>query len=105
MKELNEMTIRSEPTIQRTVLCHGPQGRFSVWDWIADPIWASGYKPRRKAGHMIAVDPPVKLLMYLLHPRGRPHMTQGPVPRQQCFQFVLPGVSGDDAFQHIGQPC
>ena len=29
-----------------------------------------------KAGHMIAVDLPVSLLIFLLHPRGRPHMHQ-----------------------------
>jgi hypothetical protein len=30
----------------------------------------------QKAGHMIAIDPPVKILIFLLHPRGRPHMHQ-----------------------------
>jgi len=29
-----------------------------------------------KAGHMIAIDSPVSLLIFLLHPRGRPHMHQ-----------------------------
>jgi hypothetical protein len=41
-----------------------------------DPIWASGHEPHEQAGHMIAVDPPVKLLTFLLHPRGRPHVHQ-----------------------------
>ena len=26
---------------------------------------------------MIAIDPPVRILIFLLHPRGRPHMHQG----------------------------
>jgi transposase-like protein len=30
--------------------------------------------PRQQAGHMIAIDPPVKFLNLLLRPRGRPHM-------------------------------
>jgi len=36
----------------------------------AHPIWASGYEPRRKAGHMIAIDPPVKLLILPLASEG-----------------------------------
>src|SRR5450631_51965 len=32
--------------------------------------------PRQQAGHMIAIDPPVKISSKLLHPRGRPHMSQ-----------------------------
>jgi hypothetical protein len=70
MKELNEMTIgrTDDPKNPSCVTAH--QGRFSVWDWIADPIWASGYEPRRQAGHMIAVDPPVKLLISPLASEG-----------------------------------
>src|SRR5450631_2480746 len=33
--------------------------------------------PRQQAGHMIAIDPPVKISSKLLHPRGRPHMSAG----------------------------
>ena len=38
---------RSNRRSREPVLCHGPTGRFSVWDWIADPIWASGCVPRQ----------------------------------------------------------
>ena len=27
-----------------------------------------------------------------------------PVPRQQRFEFVPPGPSGDNSFKHVGQP-
>jgi hypothetical protein len=33
-----------------------------------------------KAGHLIAIDPPVRLLISRLHPRGRPHMQRPAFP-------------------------
>ena len=32
---------------------------------------------------MIAIDPPVRFLTFLLHPRGRPHMARRAVPCRQ----------------------
>src|SRR4051812_18793127 len=55
------------------------QSRRSVWGWIADPIWASGHAPREKAGHMIAIDPPVRFLIFPLASKGPP--THAPTPR------------------------
>jgi hypothetical protein len=71
------------------------QGRPSVWDWIADPIWASGHEPRQQAEHMIAVDPPVKLIFPLAFEGPSTH---APTPRNAhrgCrLQYPL-GISGD----------
>jgi hypothetical protein len=71
VKELNEMTIGRTDDPENPFGAQAFQSRPSVWDWIADPIWASGHEPRRQAVHMIAVDPPVRILTLLLHPRGR----------------------------------
>jgi len=62
---------RSNRRSREPALCHGHQGRSSVWDWIADPIWASGHAPRQQAGHVNAVDHPSEISPMLLHPRGR----------------------------------
>ena len=32
----------------------GPKGRSSVWEWIAEPIWASGGRRDKQAGHTTA---------------------------------------------------
>src|ERR1700761_5672377 len=73
-RELTEMTYRSNRRSGEPVETSGFRSRSIVWDWIADSIWASGHAPRRKAGHMIAVDPRVRISSKLLNPRGRPHM-------------------------------
>jgi hypothetical protein len=64
VKELNEMTIGRTDDPENPFGAQAFQSRPSVWDWIADPIWASGHEPRRQAVHMIAVDPPVRILTY-----------------------------------------
>jgi hypothetical protein len=77
-----------------------PRRRPLVWGWFADPIWASGRKPRQQAGHMTALEPSVRFSPRChLHPRGRPHMhprgrphmepRQGPLPLEP---FILVGV-------------
>ena len=30
---------------------------------------------------------------------------RGPIPRKQCVQFMDFGSAGDDALQHVGEPC
>ena len=47
------------------------KSRFRVWGWIADPIWASGHRCRvNQAEHMIAIDPPVRILTFPLASEG-----------------------------------
>src|SRR5271166_3106790 len=72
VRELTEMTYRSNRRSGEPVGTSGFRGRLIVWDRIADSIWASGHAPRRKAEHMIAVDPFVRISFRLLNPRGRP---------------------------------
>jgi hypothetical protein len=50
-----------------------------------DPIRASGPVPRRKAGHMTAIDPTKQSAKKSLRPGGHPHMARmpstGPSPK------------------------
>ena len=69
MKELNEMTIGRTDDPENPCVATA-LSRLHVWDWIAEPIWASGHELRKQAGHMIAVDPHVKLLMFSLASEG-----------------------------------
>src|SRR4051794_14479674 len=66
------------------------QSRRSVWGWIADPIWASGHAPREKAGHMIAIDPPVRFLIFPLASKGPP--THAPMPPRPLLLAGLPAA-------------
>jgi hypothetical protein len=70
VKERNEMTIGRTDDPENPVSVTASRSRRTVWDWIADPIWASGHAPRQQAGHMNAVDPPVRLLANALEPKG-----------------------------------
>src|SRR5271165_4220701 len=76
VKELTEMTYRSNRRSGEPVATSGSRSRLAVWDRVANPIWASGHGTALQAGHMIAVEPPVKISSRLLNPRGRPHMGQ-----------------------------
>jgi hypothetical protein len=66
VKELNEMTLGRTDDPENPFGAQAFQSRPSVWDWIANPIWASGHAPREQAGHMTAVDPPVRFLIFPL---------------------------------------
>jgi hypothetical protein len=75
MKELNEMTIG------RT---DDPENPFCAMAFEAASLFGIGSRtpsgpavmaPHQQAGHMIAIDLPVKFT-FLLHSRGRPHMAQ-----------------------------
>jgi hypothetical protein len=70
VKELSEMTIGRTDDPENPFGAQAFRNRLSVWDWIAEPIWASGHEPREQAAHMIAVDPPVKLLIFPLASEG-----------------------------------
>ncbi len=70
VRELTEMTYRSNRRSEEPVGTSGFRGRLIVWGRIADPIWASGHAPRQQAGHMIAIDPPVRILIPSLAPKG-----------------------------------
>jgi hypothetical protein len=70
MKELNEMTIG------RT---DDPENPFSVPAFEAAGLFGAGSRnpsgpavmmPRQQAGHMIAIDPPVRILTFALEPKG-----------------------------------
>src|SRR5271157_2714126 len=74
VKELTEMTYRSNRRSGEPVATSGSRSRSTVWDRIANPIWASGHGAALQAGHMTAIEPPVKISSRLLNPRGRPHM-------------------------------
>ena len=78
VKELTEMTYRSNRRSGEPVATSGSRSRLTVWDRIANPIWASGHGAALQAGHMTAVEPPVKISSRLLNPRGRPHMVRNP---------------------------
>jgi hypothetical protein len=67
---LNELTIGRTEDPENPSAATAFRGRKLVWDWIADPIWASGHLPREQAEHMIAVDPPVKILILPLASEG-----------------------------------
>src|SRR3954463_5334913 len=74
VKERNEMTIGRTDDPENPVSVTASRSRRTVWDWIANPIWASGHAPRQQAEHMNAVDHPSEFSQTLLNPRGRPHM-------------------------------
>src|SRR5271166_4565992 len=59
------------------------------------PSGPAAMAPRRKAGHMIANRPAVRFLIFLLHPRGRPHMLQRLAKPHPCL--------GLDRGPHLGQ--
>ena len=94
VKELNEMTIG------RT---DDPENPFSVPAFEAAGLFGTGLRtpsgpavivPRQQAEHMIAIEPPVRFLIFLLHPRGRPHMARrgGHAPHQTIgFGTILSG--------------
>jgi hypothetical protein len=58
VKERNEMTIGRTDDPENPMRAMASRSRKTVWDWIANPIWASGHAPRQQAEHMIAVDHP-----------------------------------------------
>src|SRR5882757_1470933 len=74
VRELTEMTYRSNRRSGEPVETSGSRSRSIVWGRIADSIWASGHDAASKAGHMIAVDLPSEISSTPLNPRGRPHM-------------------------------
>ena len=53
VKELNEMTIGRTDDPEIPLPAQAFEAAEGVWDWIADPIWASGHEPHKQAGHMI----------------------------------------------------
>src|SRR5271166_4603315 len=77
VKELTEMTYRSNRRSGEPVATSGARSRSTVRDRTANPIWAGGYGAALQAGHMTVIEPPVKISSRLLNPRGRPHMVAG----------------------------
>jgi hypothetical protein len=79
------------------------QSRPSVWDWIADPIWASGHEPRQQAVHMIAVDPPVRILTLPLASKGP--STHAPTPyRANAWGGSHKTYAVLDVYLELGDP-
>jgi hypothetical protein len=48
VKELNEMTIGRTDDPEIPLPAKAFRSRKGVWDWIADPIWASGHEPHKQ---------------------------------------------------------
>jgi hypothetical protein len=89
VQEQNEMTIGRTEDPENPIRVTASRSRRTVWDWIADPIWASGHAPRQQAGHMNAVDHPSESSPMFLNPRGRPHMQHGHRPLHRACQLSL----------------
>jgi hypothetical protein len=70
MKELNEMTIgrTDDPENPLKPVALEAAGLFGVGSRI--PSGPAGMLPRRQAGHMIAIDPPVRMLIFPLVSEG-----------------------------------
>ena len=61
-----------DPQSPRRVVAR--RGRRSVWEGIAEPIWASGHVPHKQAGHTDALAPGSDIFSQdTLQRRGRPH--------------------------------
>src|SRR5208282_434975 len=66
VKELNEMTIGRTDDPENPRVATARASRIHVWDWIADPIWASGHgaastgrthdrdRPARQISHLFS---------------------------------------------------
>ena len=98
VKELNEMTIGRTDDPENPFGAQAFQSRRSVWDWIADPIWASGHEPRQQAVHMIAVEPPVRILILPLASEGP--STHAPMPRFTIRQAGGSAMASGRRFWH-----
>src|ERR1700722_12611852 len=69
MKELNEMTIGRTDDPENP-LAFEAAGLFGAG--TRNPSGPAVMMPRQQAGHMIAVDPPVRILIETLEPKGPP---------------------------------
>jgi hypothetical protein len=70
MKELNEMTIdrTDDPENPLSVLAFEAAGLFGAGS--RNPSGPAVMMPRQQAGHMIAVEPPVRILTSVLESKG-----------------------------------
>src|ERR1700687_581960 len=78
------MTIGRTDDPETPVPRNGFRSRVIVWGWSAEPIWASGHASASTGRTHDRNRPPV-IRIFLLHPRGRPHMRGA----KRC-----PGLSG-----------
>ena len=74
MEELNEMTIDRTDDPENPLEAKAGQAAALFGTGSRTPSGPAVMTPREQAGHMTAFDPVVRLLDFLLHPRGRPHM-------------------------------
>jgi len=75
MKELNEMTIGRTDDPENPLRAMAFEAASLFGTGSRTPSGPAVMAPRQQAGHMIAIDPPVRLTFFL-HPRGRPHMAR-----------------------------
>ena len=75
MKELNEMTIGRTDDPENPLRAMAFEVTSLLGTGSPTPSGPAVMAPHQQAGHMIAIDLPVKLT-FLLHPRGRPHMAR-----------------------------
>jgi hypothetical protein len=81
MKELNEMTIGRTDDPENPLCGMAFEAASLFGTGSRTPSGPAVMAPHEQAGHMIAIDLPVRLT-FLLHPRGRPHMPQRAMPVQ-----------------------
>jgi hypothetical protein len=74
VEELNEMTIGRTDDPVNPALAMALEAASLFGFGSRTPSGPADMLPRQQAGHMIAIDLPVRTLIFLLHPRGRPHM-------------------------------
>ena len=75
------------------------EGRYGVWAPGAEPIWASGEVPRKKAGHTTAIAPVAKSRSSPLH-QGAVH-TRDPRMSQRPVNQTLSGSLVECSGVHV----
>ena len=70
MKELNEMTIGRTDDPGNPLGAKACEAAFMFGTGSRTPSGPAVMAPRQQAGHMIAIDPPVRFLIFSLAPKG-----------------------------------
>src|SRR5579859_7025249 len=70
VEELNEMTIGRTDDPETPRVATAPQAASVFGTGSRTPSGPAAMLPRQQAGHMIAIDPPVRLLVFPLAPEG-----------------------------------
>ena len=84
VKELNEMTIGRTDDPENPFGAPALEAALLLGAGSRTPSGPADMRRVTKAGHMIAIDPPVRFLTFPLASEGRPHM------HQRHFSGILP---------------